>query len=153
VAALALLINFALLAVDSRGYGKGKGDDDQNQGNKAGDDNDDQNEGKKVGKNQIVHGCVTKVTLASGKTLGTVVFSRTKKGVTTTTTVKVTETGTATTVIRVCDDTKTLAQLKTLVEAVKTGQPMYCGIARVDNLTSLMASKIFVCNDDADDDD
>lgn len=137
LAAFALFISFALLAVDSRGLGKGKDDDDRDDGK---------------GQTQIVRGCITKVTLASGTTLGTVEFTHPKFGVKT---VKVTETGTAKTAILVCGKTKTLAELKTLVEAVKTGEPKYCGTARVDNLTSLMASKINVCNegDEKDEDE
>jgi hypothetical protein len=123
VGAIALFIIFAMLSADSRG------------------------DGKKTGQTQIVHGCITKVVLAVGTTPGTVEFTHPKWGGK----VKVIETGTTKTVIEVCGEVKTLAQLKTLVEAVKTGDPKYCGIARIDNRTSMTASKILVCNDGSDD--
>src|SRR5262249_3077659 len=127
-AALVLFFGFTLLGVDSRGNGKG--------------------EPKKVGQEQIVHGCISKITLASGSTQGTVTFEHPKWGGTG----KVVEgQKTGNTDIQVCGETKTLADLKKLVDAVKTGQAKFCGIARIDNRTSLTASKIIVCND-ADDD-
>lgn len=135
--ALALFISFALVGVDSRGGDKGKSGDKGNSG-----------DAPKVGQNEIVHGCISKVTLASGTTPGTVTFEHPKWGGT----VKVTEgAATGNTTIQVCGETKTLAQLKTLVEAVKPGEASYCGIARIDNRTSLKASKIIVCNDAAGD--
>jgi hypothetical protein len=130
--ALALFLCVALLAVDSRGGDKGKGKGDP----------------KKTGQEEIVHGCISKVTLASGTTLGTVTFEHPKFGGT----VKVVETGTTKTDIEVCGESKTLAQLKTLVEAVKPGEARYCGIARIDDRMSLKALKIIVCNDAADKD-
>ena len=93
-----------------------------------------------------MHGCISSITAAAGTNPGTVTFVHPKWGGT----VKVIETGTAKTDIEVCGETKTLAQLKAMFDAVKSGQPKFCGIARVDNHTSLKASKIIVCNDGGD---
>ena len=100
VGALALLLSVSLLAVDSHGGDKGK-------------DGKGDGKGKKVGQEQIVHGCITEVNA----TAKTVTFTHPKFGGT----VKVDTSTTATkTLIEVCGETKTLAELKTLVDAVKT---------------------------------
>jgi hypothetical protein len=139
--ALALIVALALAAVDSHGGGKGdKGNGDKGKGDEK------KSEGKKVGQEQIVHGCISAVTLAAGTTPGTVTFVHPKWGGT----VKVIETGTTKTVIEVCGETKTLTELKKLVEGVAPGKARFCGIARIDDRTSLKASKILVCNDGAD---
>lgn len=135
VGAFILSFSLVFLSVNSHGGDKGNGDKGKS---------DDK--GKKVGQEQIVHGCIVKVVLASGTNPGTVEFTHPKWGGT----VKVIETGTTKTDIQVCGETKTLAQLKTLVEAVKQGESKFCGIARIDDRTSLKASKIIVCNDGGD---
>jgi hypothetical protein len=145
VTAFALLLGIAVLTDGTYGGGKGKGKDkgDEKSADKGGPNKQGGDGGKKVGQEQIVHGCIVKVVLASGTTLGTVEFTHPKWGGI----VKVVETGTTKTEIEVCGKTKTLAELKTLVEAVKTGENKFCGIARIDNRTSLKATKIIVCND------
>jgi len=130
VSAFALTLGLAVLTVDSRGGGNGKGKGDP----------------KKVGQEEIVHGCISTVTPAAGTTLGTVTFVHPKWGGT----VKVVETGATKTVIEVCGETKTLAQLKTLVDAASSSGAKFCGIARIDDRTSLKAIKIIVCNDSVD---
>jgi hypothetical protein len=131
VGALALCLSVSLLAVDSHGGDKGK-------------DGKGDGKGKKVGQEQIVHGCITAIDTA--KKL--VTFTHPKLGMGGTVTVDTTAvTGT---VIQVCGETKTLTELKAAFDSVKTGAPKLCGIARIDNRTSLKALKIIVCDDGAD---
>jgi hypothetical protein len=132
--ALALVSCIGFLAstggADDKGKGKGKG--------------------RRVGQEQIVHGYIGSVTDAKGT--GTVTFIHKKWGGTVKVDTATTDL-TKKTVILVCDKSKTLTELKTLVDDGLKKGIRYTGIARVNNRKELIASKIIVCNDSADDDD
>jgi hypothetical protein len=97
-----------------------------------------QGKGKHKGKKfQIVHGCVTAVDTTGM----TVTFQNEHTGV------KVTVKVTKSTTIEINDvEGKTLTDLQNAVKSVPTGGQPYCGVARVNNLTSLTALAISVSN-------
>lgn len=109
-------------------------------GNGNGGDNG-KSKGKKTGQTEIVHGCISAVAIPNPTTapnVGTVTFQHPKFGGVVVVT--------ATTVIEVCGEVKTLSELKTAVDALSPCDPKYCGIARIDDSMAKNALRIIVCN-------